>query len=703
MSDFDPTELNPSTSTEASRTTNKAGGVGYEMDSPQYRLYKLVLNNFLEDAYYEDANESFARIVDAVDACAREDPEFILQLAQYARHEEGLRDVSQVLLVLASNWGTNELAVDPAIPTSWTGSGYEDEQSPTQEYVREYGRWIMDRMDELNTVISLQKTLFDSHRPNCLDDEIENALHRKYVVVEMENPETGDIETQRFVFTKETEDDGETETAAFLMGVSEGPFPEDMDIGEIPKHLDILDSGYVFDEYTAAKYAERAREVRLHDVVNLVRPEPRDENRNGLFRKITYGELDETSSYEEHNLPANDVAKRHWSKGSPISVENVDPLRNERTWEAERSSDTTTVEIDIENVESFPERRSEGIVTAVIQKGGIDVDVDGEGELVDVNHSHESGTVTIEVDLDEDAEWRHRLEDMGIFARLRNLRNMLEAGLDGEEIFSYDGGTFGETSTRVVRESHLNPFRYYQAYRACKLANTASYGTGSVSKALRIGTNTGLLDATCAEWLESAIDVACENLPDTLEGTFVAVDLSGSMFNSLSVDSEMDYVEIGALFGAMMAKRGGDIGVFGETFSPVDVADGMSTLEIANELIELDVGHSTNGWKALEYLTAEGKRYDRVVFFTDEQIWDSTGWGEERSLKSEWDSYSRFHPPTTCYMVDLASYGVPSFPEGYSNVIHISGWSDAVFDYIEGYESAESMVAEIEAITPLPR
>jgi len=80
---------------ERTRTTNEAGGEAYEPFSGEFGLYKVVLNQLLEDSYYDSADESFDKVWNRFDEVADTNPEFVLQLATYARQEEGFRDIAQ--------------------------------------------------------------------------------------------------------------------------------------------------------------------------------------------------------------------------------------------------------------------------------------------------------------------------------------------------------------------------------------------------------------------------------------------------------------------------------------------------------------------------------------------------------------------------------------------------------------------------------
>jgi len=163
--------------TERTRTTNEAGGEAYEPFSDEFGLYKITLNNLLEDSYYDSADESFDKVWRRFDEVADTNPEFVLQLATYARQEEGFRDIAQLLLVLSAN--------DPR----------------TQAYVREYAPAIIDRTDEFNSVISYQKRGYGKPVPKPLKKGITDALHKRWAMIEDE--ETGEVERVTWIEGKD--------------------------------------------------------------------------------------------------------------------------------------------------------------------------------------------------------------------------------------------------------------------------------------------------------------------------------------------------------------------------------------------------------------------------------------------------------------------------------------------------------------------
>ncbi|WP_435160262.1 TROVE domain-containing protein [Halorubrum sp. SY-15] len=475
-------------------------------------MYKRTINQLLEDSFYETDDEQLAAVVRRFDAAADEDPEFVLQLAAYARQEFYLRDIPQVLLVLAAN-----------------DDRFKDD-SP-ESLIREWAPAIIQRMDETATALAIYDQLFGGTAPWPLRRGIEDAL------------------------------------------VS------------------------MADAYTLGKYELSRREVTLHDVFNRVHPTPIDDEQAVLFERFMRGDLDD--------------------------YPDVEPLPSPNTWE-----------------------------TVISERGNT-----------------------------RDA-WETLIEgeeySLPIFASIRNLRNMLEAGVDEDTIVEH-------LDLAAVRYAPLYPFRYYQAYTALQNADVQAPAVD--------------------RWLEDAIDVAVETVPDGLGDTFVAVDLSGSMDMALSKNSTLRLKEIGALFGAILADQGAEIGGFGDDFQTVPMHIDTPVLQRQGAVLAIDedVGNSTNGWKALEYLRDRGEPVERIVVFTDMQIWDSTPFTarDTQTVKAAFDAYrDEVSSDTALYLVDLASYGDLVTPEGYENVYNVSGWSENVLSFIEHAENPKQVIDEIETFEP---
>jgi len=524
---------------ERTRTTNNEGGEAYEPDSPELALTKVVINNLLEDTYYESAEEQLESVEQEFDACADENPEFVLKLAKYARQEENLRQIPQALLVLAAN------------------------DARTKPFVRDYAQDIMSRTDEPLEVLAFHVSYTGSRSiPNALKKGIEDAMHQ-------------------------------------------------------------------WNEWQFAKWDQPNKEWQYRDLLNLVHPKPRDDERGNIFEKIAYGDLDD--------------------------YEDVEALKQEDTWESELSEDD---------------------------------------------------------DRSKEEKYRDSLENMGLFPRIRQARDMLEAGIEADEIY-------GDVTDEWIRNSRLYPFRFYQAYKAIDEATDSDDldifgGRRGLGGGVFSNTNTSSDsdipsgEARAAkDFLEHAMEVSTENLPDVLEDTFVSVDTSGSMNSPVSGDSDLQMVEISTLFGALLYERGADVSAFASDIERYRGDRRDSVMTNVNGLMGLGVGGGTSGYlipKALrEY---EMDSYNQVIVFTDMQMWGSGGTGlytsnNSGTFRDEWNRYKEeVNPDASLYLVDLNSYGDLVTPEGAQDVYNISGWTENVVDFIDKMENVDGMIREIESVEP---
>ena len=513
---------------ERTETTNNEGGTAYNPDSPELALTKVVINNLLEDTYYESDEEQLESVQEQFDACADENPEFVLKLAKYARQEENLRQIPQALLVLAAN------------------------DTRTKEYVRDYATGIMSRTDEPLEVLAFHKSYTGSTSiPNALAKGIEDAMH-------------------------------------------------------------------TWNEWQYAKWDQPNKEWQYRDLLNLVHPKPRDDERDAIFEKIVYGDLDD--------------------------YEDIESLKQEDTWESSLSDDSD----DRSKAEKYQEQLDEG--------------------------------------------------NMGLFPRIRQARDMLESGVSADAIY-------GDVTDEWIRNSRLYPFRFYQAYKAIS-------GSGILSDDRDGGfTSIGGFISTdkpdipenerqeALDFLEHAMEVSTENLPDVLEDTFVAVDTSGSMTSTISQDSDLECMEIASLFGALVYQRGADASAFASDIEQYngDRRDSIATL--MKEIQAMPVGGGTSGYlipKALREYDMDS--YNQIIVFTDMQMW---GAGRDNSFRKEWNRYKQeVNPDASLYLVDLNSYGDLVTPEGAEDVYNLSGWTENIIDYIDKMENVDGMIREIESVEP---
>lgn len=283
---------------------------------------------------------------------------------------------------------------------------------------------------------------------------------------------------------------------------------------------------------------------------------------------------------------------------------------------------------------------------------------------------------------DKRLAWEELIDSdkLGYMATLRNLRNMIEASVSRRHLAKVAKVLSDPTQ---VRKSKQLPFRFLSAYRELK---------GVVS-----GHASMLLNA-----LEDAVRVSAENIRgyDYDTTVVVACDVSGSMQKTVSDRSVVQFYDIGLMLGMLLQSRCKSVisGMFGDLWKVINLPQ-QAVLANADELHrrEGEVGYSTNGYLVLTDLLDRGVQADKVMMFTDCQLWDSR-YGRDDAMQAAWAAYRQKFPDAKLYLFDLAGYGNTPVSTNDQNVFFIAGWSDKVFDVLAAIEGGSSALKEIEGI-----
>ena len=269
---------------------------------------------------------------------------------------------------------------------------------------------------------------------------------------------------------------------------------------------------------------------------------------------------------------------------------------------------------------------------------------------------------------------------LGYMAMLRNLRNFLESNVDVSVMSKVCQEL---ASPEKVRKSKQFPFRFLSAYQQIK--EVAS------------GSSSMILNA-----LEEAVKVSIENVKgfDYNTAVVIACDVSGSMQETISEKSVVQNYDIGLMLGMLLQHKCKNIisGFFGETWKIVNLPQ-SNILANVDELHrrEGEVGYSTNGYLVIRDLRKRNIIADKIMIFTDCQMWDSN---EEDGghIAEEWASYKEIAPKAKLYLFDLAGYGNTPISTRKGDVYLIAGWSEKVFEILEAIENGSSAVEEIKKI-----
>ena len=138
-------------------------------------------------------------------------------------------------------------------------------------------------------------------------------------------------------------------------------------------------------------------------------------------------------------------------------------------------------------------------------------------------------------------------------------------------------------------------------------------------------------------------------------------------------------------------------GIFGDDWKVVDLPS-TGVLNNVDELYKRqgEVGFSTNGFKVIQYLNEKNIVVDKIMMFTDCQMWNSQG--TKLSIRGEWRKYKKFAPNAKLYLFDLAGYRAAPLDIVQDDVALIAGWSDRIFEILNAIENGSSALKEIEKV-----
>jgi 60 kDa SS-A/Ro ribonucleoprotein len=279
------------------------------------------------------------------------------------------------------------------------------------------------------------------------------------------------------------------------------------------------------------------------------------------------------------------------------------------------------------------------------------------------------------------AKWEELIDSgrLGYMALLRNLRNILQADVSPAHMQRV---CIILSDARAVQQAKQLPFRYLAAYRELLQ--------------LKSGFTAIVLDA-----LEKAVQASVQNMQgfDEELRVVVACDVSGSMQNPISARSKILHYDIGLMLGMLLQHRCRNVvtGMFGDRWKVINLPQ-RQVLSNVQEFYrrEGEVGYSTNGYLVIRDLIKRRVQADKVMLFTDCQLWDNTGYNQ--SISEEWKKYKAIAPNARLYLFDLAGYGHSPLNLVRDDVFLIAGWSDKVFDVLEAIENGGTALAAIEAM-----
>lgn len=268
--------------------------------------------------------------------------------------------------------------------------------------------------------------------------------------------------------------------------------------------------------------------------------------------------------------------------------------------------------------------------------------------------SPDTWEVSLSAGKDKKETWLRLMAEnkLGALALLRNLRNMKESNVPEIEI---------RKALASANVEKVLPFRFITA---------AKYAPG-------------LEDA-----LETLMFKCLEQTEKLSGSTLLVIDTSGSMHSALSSKSELNRLSAAGALGALAREicetpvvyvTAGNDGLMQHATKRIPARRGFGLIDyITGGEVQRDIGGGGIFLaQCLDFIDKDqgGRKFDRVIIFTDEQDCDRKLNPDTAKLLGERN-----------YMVNIASAknGI-----GYRRWHHVDGFSESILDYIIQFEASE--------------
>ena len=463
-----------------------------------------------------------------------------------------------------------------------------------------------------------------------------------------------------------------------------------------------------FDEYQFAKYNRMNRKVTLRDALALVHPKPKDDRQADIFRKIKSDTL-ETPVTWETELSA--VGQRHFD-----SKEEKEEAKRE-VWRKLVQSRRIGYMATLRNLRNMLGLGMDDETMQMV------CDYIADPEAVRKSKQLPFRFLSAFLELTESKNVHsftsHKLNKLSsLHKKVCKVQKVVEKMRQGyfpksvrvvKRYYPQDDRCIYNL-TDAFKKLGFRPSKMHSSYRTKKWkycehpSEKDMKFLESQENHLLSLRNTQRKDEEVLQSLESAVCHTAENIPGFDENTRVllASDTSGSMRARVSRNSSVMCYHIGLLLSMLMRHRckNAVTGMFGSVWKAVDMSSErilQSTVDMLSR--EGEVGYATNGYKVIEWLIQEHREMDKVMLFTDCQLWNSEGWCGDAHLAEYWDRYKReVAPHARLYIFDLAGYGQSPISMERDDVFCIAGWSDKVFDILAAVERGKSAIDEIRRI-----
>jgi hypothetical protein len=172
------------------------------------------------------------------------------------------------------------------------------------------------------------------------------------------------------------------------------------------------------------------------------------------------------------------------------------------------------------------------------------------------------------------------------------------------------------------------------------------------------------------------------------------------MQTPVSAKSKILLYDVGLMLAMLLHSRckNVEVGMFGDSWKTISVPR-SNILGNVQQFYrrEGEVGYATNGYLVIKDILSHRVRMDKVMIFTDGQLWDSSMSGNQ--IQTFWLRYKKeVSPDAKLYLFDLQGYGRAPLQILQNDVYLIAGWSDKVFEVLAALENGSSALDAINKI-----
>lgn len=279
-------------------------------------------------------------------------------------------------------------------------------------------------------------------------------------------------------------------------------------------------------------------------------------------------------------------------------------------------------------------------------------------------------------DEEKSQNWQRLVEEnkLGYLALIRNLRNIVNSSPDADWIEEY---LVPQIKNKVaIKKSLVFPYQIYCSWK--------NYGIRNIS-----------IDAA----LDRAFRIACGNMPKMDGRTVIILDVSGSMENKLSSNSQLTLKEVGAVYAAaMFVNCNADFIKFGNDAKRIKLNKLDSIFNLVEKMYANDnCGYGTDIVPAFHLMN---EKYDRIFLVSDMQIMTNNGpvryWGCYSGRQSGIETYNGYCKAYKChphmYSFDLANYSTQVENPNNPRIHLLTALNDTLFKMLPYIENGNSLV-----------